>query len=156
MDTVNPQDLYGYRIGAAAQRSGISAANIRYYEKEGLVPARGMGDNLYRSYSDADIAQLRFIRRLRSLDMSLDEVRSLLHLDLRNKADCQTARDTLDGHIAHVQERLKELRGLEKELASLRARCDGTGMQCHIIEALHQQADAAVTNKPLKRGASHL
>ena len=156
MDTVNPQASYGYRIGAAAQRSGISAANIRYYEKEGLIPARGMGENQYRSYSDADIAQLRFIRRLRSLDMSLDEVRSLLHLDLRNKADCQTARDTLDGHIAHVQVRLKELSGLEQELNNLRQRCDGTGVQCHIIEALHQQADAALTDMPLKRGASHL
>jgi DNA-binding transcriptional MerR regulator len=156
MPQSNPQTAQGHFIGQAAKRSGISAANIRYYEKEGLIPARGMGDNQYRSYSDADIAQLRFIRRLRSLDMSLHEVRSLLHLDLREKTDCQTARDTLDGHINHVKTRLAELRSLEKELVSLRARCDGKGTQCHLIEALHQQANAAVISKPLKRGASHL
>jgi DNA-binding transcriptional MerR regulator len=156
MPPSSPQTSNGYLIGQAAKRSGISAANIRYYEKEGLIPARGAGDNQYRSYSDADIAQLRFIRRLRSLDMSLDEVRSLLHLDLRKKSDCQTARDTLDAHLAHVRVRLAELRSLEKELSSLRQRCDGTGAQCHLIEALHQQADAAVITQSLKRGASHL
>jgi DNA-binding transcriptional MerR regulator len=156
MPIANPQNVQGYLIGQAALHSGISAANIRFYEKEGLIPARGAGDNQYRSYSAADIAQLRFIRRLRSLDMSLDEVRSLLHLDLRKKADCQTARDTLDGHINHVRVRLAELRSLEKELSSLRQRCDGTAAQCHIIEALHQQASTAQIPIPRKRRASHL
>jgi DNA-binding transcriptional MerR regulator len=71
MPQLSPQLNQGYQIGQAAQRSGVSAANIRYYEKEKLVPARGTGDNGYRLYSDVDIHQLRFIRMLRSLDMSL-------------------------------------------------------------------------------------
>jgi DNA-binding transcriptional MerR regulator len=86
-----------------------------------------MGANSYRIYSDEDLHQLRFIRLLRSLDMSLAEVRALLHLDLGKKTHCQTARDTLDDHIGHVRTRLKELRGLEKDLTALRAQCDGQG-----------------------------
>jgi DNA-binding transcriptional MerR regulator len=144
MATLNPQSTQGYQIGQAAQRSGVSAANIRYYEKEKLVPARGTGDNGYRIYSDADIHQLRFIRMLRSLDMSLQEVRTLLHLDLRKKSHCQTARDTLDEHLAHVRTRLKELRSLEKDLSALRAQCDGQNEQCHLIEALHARANVDV------------
>lgn len=144
-----------YRIGQAATRSGVSAANIRFYEKEKLIAQRGTGENSYRMYSDPDIHQLRFIRLLRSMDMSLDEVRALLNLDLRKKTDCQTARNTLDAHIGHVQERLTELRRLEQDLTALRARCDGSGPQCHIIEALHQQADAPTVKNPLKKNKGH-
>ena len=131
-----------HRISEAAALSGVSAANIRFYEKEGLIVAQGRSDNGYRFYSSADVHQLRFIRLCRALDMSLDEVRTLLALDLNVKADCATARLALDGHIDHVRARLKELTALEKSLLALRNRCDGQDTHCHIIEALHQQADA--------------
>jgi DNA-binding transcriptional MerR regulator len=142
MPNIQPHTVYGYPIGQAAQRSGVNAANIRFYEKEKLIAARGTGASSYRMYSDDDVHQLRFIRLLRSLDMSLAEVRTLLHLDLRDKADCQSARSTLDAHIGHVQARVKELRNLEKELVALRAQCDGQGAQCHLIEALHTRANS--------------
>ena len=147
-----PYASSGYLIGQAAKMSGVNAANIRFYEKETLIGRHGMGAGSYRMYSDEDVHQLRFIRQLRSLDMTLAEVRTLLGLDLRKKRDCQTARDTLDAHIGHVRERLKELKALEKNLINLRSRCDGQGDHCHIIEALHAQADVhAALGKAGKR-----
>lgn len=142
MPAANPQPLNGYRIGEAAQRSGVTAANIRYYEKESLLSPQARGENSYRLYSDSDVHQLRFIRLCRAMDMSLDEVRTLLGLDLRKKADCARASDALDAHLGHVRARLAELKLLEKDLMALRARCDGTDARCHIIEALHERADA--------------
>ena len=131
-----------FRIGEAAQQSGVSAANIRYYEKEGLLPPGARGDNSYRLYSSADVHQLRFIRLCRAMDMSLHEVRTLLALDWSRKEDCDAARDTLDDHLQHVRARLAELQTLEADLLALRNRCDGTDAHCHIIEALHARADA--------------
>jgi len=131
-----------YRISDAAALSGVSAANIRFYEKQGLIAVNGRSDNGYRFYRDADVHQLRFIRLCRALDMSLDEVRTLLDLDLNVKADCATARRALSGHLDHVRARLKELTALEKNLKALRSRCDGQDTHCHLIEALHEQADA--------------
>lgn len=131
-----------YRISDVAALSGVSAANIRFYEKEKLIAVKSRSDNGYRCYSSADVHQLRFIRLCRALDMSLDEVRTLLELDLNEKADCATARRSLDGHLDHVRARLNELTALEKNLKALRSRCDGQDAHCHIIEALHQQADA--------------
>ena len=142
MSSSSPQPVQGYLIGDAARQSGVSAANIRFYEKEKLLSPRGRSENSYRFYSEGDVHQLRFIRLCRALDMSLDEVRTLLGLDLKIKADCVTARGALDGHLAHVRARLVELRALEKDLQALRSRCDGTDTHCHIIEALHQRADA--------------
>jgi DNA-binding transcriptional MerR regulator len=151
MSSVNPQIESGYLIGEAAKRSGISTTNIRFYEKEMLISPCGISANSYRFYSDEDVHQLRFIRQLRSLDMTLNEVRTLLNLDLRKKRDCQTARDTLDAHIGHVRERLKELRSLEKNLQDLRSRCDGADEHCHLIEALHAQADLPVNMKASRK-----
>ena len=108
MPAENPLHL----IGKAAALSGVSTANIRFYEKEGLLAPGVRGANSYRSYSDGDIHQLRFIRLCRAMDMSLGEVRTLLNLDLAEKADCVAANATLEAHIAHVGERLAELQAL--------------------------------------------
>lgn len=134
-------DIPRWRIGDAARRSGIAAANIRYYEKEHLLSPGVREDNQYRLYTDGDVHRLRFIRLCRAMDMSLDEVRTLLALDGARKADCVAARETLDAHLGHVRERLAELQALEHELEHLRGQCDGTDSYCHIIEALHAQAD---------------
>ena len=144
-----------YRIGEAARLSGVSAANIRYYEREGLVRPSGRAENDYRFFTDADLHRLRFIRMCRALDMSLDEVRTLLALDLNSKEDCAAANATVNGHLQHVRERLHELQILEQELLALRERCDGSDAHCHIIEALHAQADAPLEEaRPPAAGAS--
>ena len=136
-----PSSKLSYRISQAATLSGVTPANIRFYENEKLLRSTVRGDNGYRLYSDGDVHQLRFIRACRALDMSLDEVRTLLELDLNSKADCATARGALDEHLAHVRTRLNELKALEKDLKALRGRCDGLDTTCHIIEALHERAD---------------
>ncbi|MDP3171236.1 MAG: Cd(II)/Pb(II)-responsive transcriptional regulator, partial [Polaromonas sp.] len=142
MTSSSPSAVRGYQIGEAAKRSGVSAVNIRFYEKEKLLSPQGRGDNSYRLYSEGDLHQLRFIRLCRAMDMSLGEVRTLLGLDLNNRADCATAREALEGHLGHVRARLAELKSLEKDLKALRQRCDGSDTHCHIIEALHELADA--------------
>lgn len=132
------------RIGEAARLSGVGAANIRYYEKEGLLPPQARSEASYRLYGADDVHRLRFIRLCRAMDMSLDEVRKLLGLDLADKADCLRARETLDEHLGHVRQRLAELRQLETNLLALREGCDGNGQHCGIIETLHREADAQV------------
>ena len=141
------------RIGEAAGRSGVSAANIRYYEKEGLLGSEQRAENGYRLYSADDVHRLRFIRMCRAMDMSLDEVRGLLSLDLRSKADCNAACDVLNAHLGHVRERIAELRVLERDLQTLRDRCDGQDSYCHTIEALHARADEQAADAVSPGGA---
>lgn len=145
-----------HRIGDAARLSGVPPANIRYYEKEGLLAARARAGNSYRLYSDGEVHRLRFVRLCRAMDMSLDEVRSLLALDAGGATDDHAACATLDEHLEHVRTRLAELRMLQRELLSLRARCDGTGVQCHVIEALHERADAQPLPPPAPPARRHV
>lgn len=136
------------RIGEAAKRTGVSAANIRYYEKEGLLTPALRQDNDYRLYTEGDLHRLRFIRMCRAMDMSLHEVRSLLELDRGSPADCQAATSTIDAHLQHVRQRLKELRALEKDLQALKVLCNGQQAPCNLIAALHKQADALTAPEP--------
>lgn len=144
------------RIGEAAKRTGVSAANIRYYEKEGLLTPALRQENDYRLYTERDLHRLRFIRMCRALDMSLEEVRILLALNGQSPQDCQAATSTIEAHLQHVRQRLKELRVLERELQSLKALCDGQQDACHLIAALHAQADAVAPPAPVVQAKRHV
>jgi len=148
--------LTALRIGEAAKRTGVLAANIRYYEKEGLLSPALRQDNDYRLYSEADLHRLRFIRMCRAMDMSLDEVRTLLALDGQKPADCHAATSAIDAHLQHVRQRLKELRLLEKELQSLKTLCDGQQPSCNLLATLHAQADAEVAQPPSTTTKRHV
>lgn len=64
------------RIQELEYQVGIERATIRYYEKEGLInPKRS--ENGYRDYSEDDAAELRRIRLLRDLGVSLDTIKGL-------------------------------------------------------------------------------
>jgi DNA-binding transcriptional MerR regulator len=70
------------RIGEVAEQVGVTARTIRYYEELGLLDDSGMlGDRTkgsHRLFSDADVARLRELVRLRDLlGLSLDELREL-------------------------------------------------------------------------------
>ena len=58
------------------ERSGMTRANIRFYESEGLLhPSRR--ENGYRDYTEDDLTSLRRIRLLRALHVSIQDIRAL-------------------------------------------------------------------------------
>lgn len=112
------------RIGQAAQASGVSAASIRFYERQGLLGTATRSHNGYRSYSANDVEQLRLIRTCRSLDMSLAEIRQLLTAPKNSPSGCDIRSQVLRDHQKHVKERVTELQQLQKRLFQLLQLCD--------------------------------
>lgn len=77
------------------QRSGLTRANIRYYEQEGLLaPARR--ENQYRDYSEEDLQALLRIVLLRSLGFSLEEIRRLQNGELELAAALRERSEALE------------------------------------------------------------
>lgn len=65
-------------IGDVARRSGVSARMLRHYDSLGLVRPTGRSDAGYREYSSEDVRRIFHIESLRSLGLSLREVRRAL------------------------------------------------------------------------------
>ncbi|MFE7351920.1 MerR family transcriptional regulator [Streptomyces sp. NPDC057543] len=65
-------------IGDVARRSGVSARMLRHYESLGLVRPTGRTDSGYRAYSSENIRRIFHIESLRSLGLSLHDVRRAL------------------------------------------------------------------------------
>ena len=126
------------KIGELAQGTGMPVETIRYYEKEGLLPKIGRTGSNYRVYTEAHVERLLFIRHCRSLDMTLDEIRLLLHFKDRPEESCDRVNALLDEHIGHVAERIRDLEKLEKQLRALRDRCREAKdvASCGILNAL--------------------
>lgn len=79
-------------IKQASKQSGVSAPNIRFYEKEGLLNPARLPGNDYRDYTEQDIRTLRFIRMLRMLDVPLPVIRSVLAAMHRWGVSCGSKR----------------------------------------------------------------
>ncbi len=68
-----------HRIKDVADRSGFSAATLRYYEDIGLLPPPSRTTAGYRVYDDDTIDRLAFVARAKQLGCSLDEIAQLSH-----------------------------------------------------------------------------
>lgn len=128
------------QIKDLSRATGVDIETIRYYEKQGLLPAPARRDNGYRDYADTHLERLSFIRHCRALAMPLAEVQRLLGFLDDPDAHCQHVDGLIDEQLARVRARLKSLRALEKQLLRLRERCDGgpdgTGTGCGILTEL--------------------
>lgn len=70
-----------FQIGKLAKKAGVSIRTVRYYEELSLLQPSGRTPGGLRLYSDGDVARLRFIRRLRTLRLGLDEIKLALCLE---------------------------------------------------------------------------
>ena len=69
------------KIGEAASITGLTAGNIRFYEKEHLISPQKSDANGYRDYSEAEVEQLKRIKLLRMIGVPVKEIRECLETD---------------------------------------------------------------------------
>ncbi len=136
------------KIGELAKRTGCQVETIRYYEKEGLLPATVRSQGNFRLYGEMHAERLQFIRHCRSLDMTLEEIRQLLQLRDAPEANCAEVNTLLDKHIEHVAHRITELQGLATQLQALRQLCQSTHSikDCGILQNLGTAEENPVRN----------
>jgi MerR family copper efflux transcriptional regulator len=112
------------QIGEAAERVGLSLRTVRYWEEMGLVvpSARSVGG--FRLYSEDDLERLLVVKRMKPLELTLEEMRELLGLletsarrDGPDDADLGTGASKLRGYAERTDERIATL---ERRLAEAR------------------------------------
>ncbi|WP_394270435.1 helix-turn-helix domain-containing protein [Qipengyuania sp.] len=125
------------RIGELARATGTKAETIRYYEREGILPAADRTDSNYRDYSDSHLATLTFVRRARGLGFSMAHVRRLLALSEHEEKPCTDVDRLVRQQMQEVEEKIADLTSLHKELRDLMRSCEGDLIRdCRIVESL--------------------
>jgi DNA-binding transcriptional MerR regulator len=123
-------------IGRFADATGLTVKALHHYDAVGLlVPARVDPDSGYRYYEAAQIEEAVTIRRLRALELSIDEIRTLLN------ADADAIRDRLAAHGYRVAEELRDKHSLLIELSAL-------------VESGGEQVDVEIRDMPELRLAA--
>ncbi|WP_370179967.1 helix-turn-helix domain-containing protein [Alteriqipengyuania sp.] len=125
------------RIGELARATGTKAATIRYYEREGVLPAADRTESNYRDYSDEHLATLSFVRRARELGFSMAQVRELLALSDHDEKPCQDVDQLAQQQLAEVERKIADLSALRDELGQMLRSCQADKIgECQIIGSL--------------------
>ena len=130
------------KIGALAKQANVNIDTVRYYERQGLLPAPQRLMSGYRQYAQGDVARLRFVRRAKALGFTLIEIRELLALSSHREDDMAGMKAAALEKLADIEDKLIELTRIRDGLKPLVASCPGHGAleHCPILNALAEDA----------------
>ena len=136
-------------IGTLAQRSGVPAKTVRYYESIGLIPRARRSEGNYRVYDERDLANLRFIHRARDLGFAVADVAKLLALWHDQRRPSAKVRELALAHIDDIDRKLAELQSIRRTLAHLAHCCRGDERpDCPILDDLAQGEGETLAKRP--------
>ena len=131
-------------IGELARQTGTKVNTIRFYEDICLLPPALRTGSGRRTYAQADVRRLAFIRGARALGFGLEQVRTLLELADDRGRSCNDVDALARQHVADVEAKIASLQSLRQELSNLIGECErGTVADCRILEALGPRSQAA-------------
>lgn len=99
----------GYTIRTMAERCGMTAHTLRYYERVGLIQPVGRARNGHRRYSDADEAWLHFLHCMRATNMPIREMQRYAALRERGSDTSLERRKILEDHQAAIAAQIAAL-----------------------------------------------
>jgi DNA-binding transcriptional MerR regulator len=102
-------------VSQLADRVGVRADTVRYYERVGLLPAPARSPAGYRTYGQAAVERLRFIKGAQRVGLRLRDIAELLQV----ACPCGHTQALLRERLAEVDAELDRPGALRAELARL-------------------------------------
>lgn len=110
-------------IGKLATAAGTTANTLRFYEREGLVPAACKGENGYRLYPGEAVSRVHFIRQAQHCGFTLAEIRELLVLPEQPSACCSDVRAIAISKKVALEAKIELMKTMSAELDRLIGNC---------------------------------
>src|ERR1700739_4460036 len=99
----------GFTIRTMAERCGMTAHTLRYYERVGLIQPVGRARNGHRRYSEADEAWLNFLHCMRATNMPIRAMQHYAELREIGDSTSEQRRKLLEDHQAEIARQIEEL-----------------------------------------------
>jgi DNA-binding transcriptional MerR regulator len=96
-------------IAQMAERTGLSADTLRYYEKAGLIEPVGRSAGNQRRYAATDLDWVEFLLRLRATGMSIADMQRFARMRADGKATVADRLAVLREHRSGLDERIRAL-----------------------------------------------
>jgi Hg(II)-responsive transcriptional regulator len=137
------------RTHEVAERAGVNAQTLRYYERRGILPDPPRSAAGYRDYPDTAVAVLRFVKRAQELGFTLAEVEELLGLADGGPESCDAVRSLASAHIADLQHKIADLQRMSASLSALVDTCEQprADRSCPLLEAIESDAPLTEASK---------
>lgn len=126
------------RIGEVADRAGVTAKTLRFYEDRGLLPEPERTPSGYRDYDTQAVGRVEFIKDAQAAGFTLAQIGQILAIRDAGDSPCEHVSSLVEQRLGEIEERLRELRGVRRQLQQLAQRaerldpadCDG---YCQLI-----------------------
>lgn len=130
-------------VDELAKRGGVPAHVVRYYTQRGLLrPARN-SRNRYREYGEPDLYRLQFIRRAKTVGLTLADIELILRDADRGVAPCPEVRRLVRVRAQENEQRLVEAENLQRRIREAVKTWEGIPDQepdhaslCRLIDAV--------------------
>ena len=124
-------------IGEASKQTGLSTKTIRFYSDLDLIAPRRDPFTGYRSFTEKDLAKLRFLKKARQLEFSIKDCAELLSLFDQPDRSSLYVKIIASKKLKELDAKANELNSLRNQLKVLVERCPGDHQpDCPILEAL--------------------
>ena len=98
-----------YTIGQAAQKMGLTAYTLRFYEKEGLLPFVKKCGSGQRVFSDTDIGWLSMIECLKGTGMPLKDIKQYIDWYIEGDSTLQQRLNMFKNQKQRLEEQIAQL-----------------------------------------------
>lgn len=109
------------KVSELAKRAGVAPSAIRFYEREGVLPAAPRSESGYRDYGDDDLNRVRVLATLRSLGLDLHEAGRLASMCSDGRCD-EMAADLIPQIRGRSHSAVHESRFDERNGSAIRGR----------------------------------
>lgn len=142
-----------YTVKQVAERTGISAYTLRFYDKEGLFPHVSRDQNNVRLFSEADLEWVNIVQCLRETGMPLAEVKEFVQLCLQGDTTIPSRHQILQNQVLKVE---VDLVAMEKRISMLRRKVayydalleEKQADDCNPMSDARTKAKPTATGKP--------
>ncbi len=125
-------------ISKVSSLTGLAVDTIRFYERKGLIPSPGRNEAGYRIYTADIIERIRFVKRARGFDFSLNEIEELLKIASAGPSVCVGMKDRLQRRVVEIDQNIAHLKDVRERIVDLMSDVcvERPCNDCHLINAI--------------------